>query len=1104
MYLDGGTLSYNTFAMKGQTNAVNTIPDFSYAGYKGGGVALPTVPVKQIISPVPGDDRLSIQNAIDAVEALPPGANGFRGAVLLTAGHYEVDGQLFIEKSGVVLRGEGQGLDGTVLHANMANQHTFLALQGTGTGIIRDIPSMQRITTAYVPLGSSSFDIADASGYSVGDTIAVRRTPNQSWINTLGMAQHGWTPSGYEINHERVITAIAGNKVTVNIPIVDVMETQYGGGEVYKATIPGRISHCGIENLRIESAYASDEDENHGWDAIRLRRVTDSWVDKVTAQYFGYSAVNIGGESNFNTIQESACLDPKSQVTGGRRYSFTIKDGLGNLFQRCFTRLGRHDYETGSKVTGPNVFLDNYSVSTLNDIGPHHRWSTGILFDNVRGGQMRIRNRGGSGTGHGWVSSASMFWNCTSYKSNVHVESPTGGVNWSIGNTGINRNGTDFWEHWNDPVMPRSLYLQQLEDRLGTTSLENVTIEQQRTGSIYPLLAAWAGEGQLIPDDTFVNDMLTPSADTYVRGGGSAVTNFGTDDKLTVKNHNSDDLKRESYLKFDLTALEREVSAAKIRLKVVNDDSGASHQLHLVADDSWTETGLVWNNKPAVTGSAIIEGVPLIGQWIEFDVTSMVNTEFSGDSTLSVRISESTFNTFVQYYSKEAIDPEDHPQLAYTLIPLPSISASADTYVRGGNNADINYGTDGVLSVKEDPNASFDRMGFLKFDLSALSGSVSSAKIKLKVQNDDPGAIHSVHLVSDDSWTETGITWNSSPSATSLIETYPVPEVGSYLEVDVTSEVNSELTGDGILSVRLSESSNQTFVSYFSKEAGLMTDHPKLEFELEQTPPSASMDTIPIVVDAFVRNGSSSGVNYGTDASLVVKNGGSAGFGRESYLKVDLSGVSGQLLSAKVRLKVRTDEPGTTHALRFVSVDSWTETGLTWNNRPSTGSMLDQSSVPLVNEWVEFDVTTQAQTELDGDGILSLHLSETTFNNYVAYHSSEAVNVADRPEFVYTASSSNSRFASEEEVASKELLLAIKQYPNPVVDGRVFLEFPLKEQGQVSVTVFDTNGRLIELLKTKLDQGDHRLMLNLDLQSGIYIYRIESGEFMKIGKLVAQ
>ena len=89
----------------------NLMANFSRAGYGGGGVAIPWVPVALELAPVEGDgdDYTRIQDAIDTVSAMALSSAGFRGTLLLRAGTYHVSQTLKITNSGVVIRGEGQG-----------------------------------------------------------------------------------------------------------------------------------------------------------------------------------------------------------------------------------------------------------------------------------------------------------------------------------------------------------------------------------------------------------------------------------------------------------------------------------------------------------------------------------------------------------------------------------------------------------------------------------------------------------------------------------------------------------------------------------------------------------------------------------------------------------------------------------------------------------------------------------------------------------------------------------------------------------------------------------------------------------------------------------
>jgi hypothetical protein len=470
----------------------NQVPDFSNAGYGGGGVPLPVVPTKMTLSPqATGDDGMRIQAALDAVGALPADENGIRGALLLKKGTYRIAGVVVINKGGVVLRGEGQGTDGTVLIATGAVQRSLVQVKGSG-GLAEVAGSRRPITDDYVPVGAHTFHVDDASGFKVGDTVVVHRPSTQEWIDLLGMDACGvvgtmydtadvngstcldnpWTPGSKDLKFDRVITAVAGNAITVDAPIVNALEKTFGGGSVYKYTAPGRISQVGVENMRGDSEYASPTDEMHGWDFIHTSLLVNGWVRDVTAIHYGYAAVNINGDSKWVTVQDCTSLDPISMITGGRRYSFNVDNSQMVLFQRCLSVEGRHDYVEGSNVPGPNVFLDSKAIMSHADTGPHHRWSAGGLFDNIdTSNQINVRNRGNSGTGHGWAGASMVVWNSTA--SSMLIENPPGAQSWSIGCKGT-QTGSGLRDSAGTPVWPRSLYLQQLLDRLGPDAVQAI------------------------------------------------------------------------------------------------------------------------------------------------------------------------------------------------------------------------------------------------------------------------------------------------------------------------------------------------------------------------------------------------------------------------------------------------------------------------------------------------------------------------------------------------------------------------------------------------------------------------------------------------------
>jgi hypothetical protein len=144
-------------------------------------------------------------------------------------------------------------------------------------------------------------------------------------------------------------------------------------------------------------------------------------------------------------------------------------------------------------------------------LGPHHRWATGTLFDNIKAStRMSVTEYASSSGGHAWCGAQTVGWNleCSSYV----CDAAPGSQNYLIGSIGTEAKGpvsyqdhpeSVFRGYWEKSgvngvhVKTRSLYLKQLEDRLGVAAVNNMAIPEQLTGNIYAKLTAWAGNSML-------------------------------------------------------------------------------------------------------------------------------------------------------------------------------------------------------------------------------------------------------------------------------------------------------------------------------------------------------------------------------------------------------------------------------------------------------------------------------------------------------------------------------------------------------------------------------------------------------------------------------
>lgn len=476
-------------------------PDFSFAGYKNSEIQIPKYPVAIILEAITGDNFTQIQSAIDQLSSQPL-KNGVRGAILLKAGTYDISKTLVIAESGIVIRGEGQGDDGTIVNitstynfSRIASLKQTAALKIEGKNIQPDFYGNKKLVLKDVEVGASKIIVEDAASFDVGDTVEIIRKTNQEWIDLLGMAQYGWTPSQYEISHKRIINSITDDTLGLNIPLVDKISVKFGGGEVVKVRSPQRLNNSGVENLKITSVFISEDDENHAWNAVMLTNTEHCWVRNMTAEHFAFAAVALSQSSNI-TVQDCAILNFKSKAIGDRRYSFAIEHGSSNnLIQRCYSEGGRHDFVTGSKVPGPNVFLDCVAVHSSSDTGPHHRWATGTLYDNIKANKINAKNSKGGGSGHGWTGAFNMFWNNNALEGFI-IQSPPSAENWLIGAKGaISHDSNGYIINSGTNVLPRSLFIEQLRKRVGQSRLNDIIIPEQNANiAIWNKLENWRGK----------------------------------------------------------------------------------------------------------------------------------------------------------------------------------------------------------------------------------------------------------------------------------------------------------------------------------------------------------------------------------------------------------------------------------------------------------------------------------------------------------------------------------------------------------------------------------------------------------------------------------
>jgi CSLREA domain-containing protein len=147
----------------------------------------------------------------------------------------------------------------------------------------------------------------------------------------------------------------------------------------------------------------------------------------------------------------------------------------------------------------------------------------------------------------------------------------------------------------------------------------------------------------------------------------AAGSNFGTDSNLKVDSKSGSNNAR-ALVRFNLPAIPAgcQVSNVKLRLYASSYKSGRTLQA-LRLNQNWNESAVTWSNQPTTTGSAATAPSPSSSGYVEWTVTSQVQSMYSG-SNHGFQIRDATENgsgNEQSFHSREKA-PDNPPQLVVT------------------------------------------------------------------------------------------------------------------------------------------------------------------------------------------------------------------------------------------------------------------------------------------------------------------------------------------------------------------------------------------------------------------------------------------------------
>ncbi len=299
----------------------------------------------------------------------------------------------------------------------------------------------------------------------------------------------------------------------------------------------------------------------------------------------------------------------------------------------------------------------------------------------------------------------------------------------------------------------------------------------------------------------------------------------------------------ETYLRFDLSGLPEEavISSATLRLVAFSGTGGGDLLVLYVPNDTWEEETLTDNNKPNSTGEplgaltlpASVSGDAVIELTSDLLSTDAQHESFGLNRILSLKVI--SFGDVAEMHSREAsIGVRPRLEVTFRTGTTAIMEPVADSWVSLGSPT-TNFGSDTTFQVDRG-----NQRAFLRFDLGMVPANAIVGGVALTAHTyagyawGGDGNVYT-RFVPDDSWTETGLTWDNQPDAEDTYRGHwwlwydatPSEKTGRNVATQLVPVLQDEVSGDRMLSIRLHSPGYRT--NYHSRELEDGSRRPTLE-----------------------------------------------------------------------------------------------------------------------------------------------------------------------------------------------------------------------------------------------------------------------------------